>query len=73
MEIQADSRGAAERKATAAGMDVRHVEEIPEPILADSNTERPGKGKWIILLLILLGALGTAVYLFWDMVREAMR
>jgi hypothetical protein len=44
MEFEAESKGAAERKATQAGMSVRHVNEVTDPLggVGGAGGPRPG-------------------------------
>jgi hypothetical protein len=67
LEIAAESRGAAERKATSAGMTVNRVEAVEEDA-AEVETAAPtrssgSKLKWLIIALLLAG-LGAAAFLF---------
>lgn len=72
LEFEAESRGAAERKATQAGMNVHRVEDISdgEPVKAGitpggSMRSRGGNGLVkLVLGVIVLAAIGYALYRF---------
>ncbi len=79
LEFEAESRAAAERKATNAGMSVNRVEEISEGHVghaADPSTARrssgPGSVAKLIQILILL-AIIAAVFHFWPQIMHRIR
>jgi hypothetical protein len=63
LEFEADSKGAAERKASQSGMNVQRVEDLGEgPVVGAAPTsKRRGSGgagglKWVILIVLIAGA-----------------
>ena len=76
MEIDGNSRAAAERQATQAGVDVLHVEPV-----AEETEEQPAPrathrgefvseshpGRWIAVIVVI--ALAGALFIFWDRIR----
>jgi len=74
MEFEAESRGAAERKATQAGMIVRNVTDVSdgEPVHTDApRASRRGKGSSIPWgkLILLLVVLAVGYYFFGARIR----
>ena len=75
LELEAESKAAAERKATQSGMSVSRVVDISEgyPAYADSGrtTRRgPGHGAGKLLLFLILLAAAAAAYWFWPTIRH---
>lgn len=69
LEFEAESRAAAERKATQSGMSVHHVQDVtdgyPATAMDPGGARRRGKGgSGGVLILILLLAAAVAAYLF---------
>lgn len=66
LELEAASRGAAERKAQQAGMEVQRVEEIGATLGVPANEppRRSRAGRKILLLVIVLLVLGGAALFF---------
>lgn len=70
IEFEAESRGAAERKAIQTGMTVNRVEDITDgdPVKAGvtpGGSIRSGSGGGIIKKLILLAIVVAAAYILW--------
>jgi hypothetical protein len=74
LELEAESRAAAERKATQSGMSVNRVVDISDgyPAYADSPrpTRRGGGGAGRLLSLIVLAAIVVAIWHFWPQIRH---
>ena len=76
MELDANNRAIAERKASQAGMDVLHVEQMDEE--GQEQTQRvthrgefePERhlGRKILLFVILVGVV-AAVFMYWGRIR----
>jgi hypothetical protein len=75
LEFEADSKAAAERKATQAGMSVHHVadvtsghEEHAAPSARYRGPGRTGGGRtvWLVLLVIIVAAVA---WFFWPQIR----
>ena len=75
LEFEAESKGAAERKAAQSGMSVNRVEDITEGDLGHTGvvsgtSRRRAIGMHPILKLIILLAILAAMWFFvWPMVR----
>ena len=73
LEFEAESKAAAERKATQSGMSVTRVEDITDGYVAHALAPRPTRrrstagGKLIFLLLLIIFA--AALYHFWPQLR----
>jgi hypothetical protein len=70
-ELDALSRGEAERKAQQAGMDVRRIEEVGDAAgaVADPGpARRGGAGKKMVLFLLLLVVLAAVGFVFKDQI-----
>jgi hypothetical protein len=69
LELEAESKAAAERKATQSGMSVNRVVDVSDGYPAYSNEGRPGRrrsgGGGKLLFLLLLIAIAIAAYYFW--------
>jgi uncharacterized protein HemX len=76
LEFEAESKAAAERKATQSGMSVNRVEDITDGYPAHATEPRAGSrrggggGKLKFLLLLILIA-GAAWY-FWPQIRHVI-
>jgi hypothetical protein len=81
MELDANNRATAERKAFQAGMEVLHVEQVTEGDEAEHG-HRTGAhrgefpresrlGRRILLFVILAGA-AVALFMYWDRIRDAV-
>ena len=75
MEFEAESKAAAERKATQAGMSVHRVEDITDGHVA--HAMEPGQGRRraggtgrLATLLIILIILVVAAYFLWPYVQR---
>ena len=66
LEFEADSKGAAERKATQSGMEVHRVENLSEGTerADDAEAHRGGEGSFGLALRFLI-LVGIAVAAFW--------
>ena len=77
LELEADSKAAAERKARNAGMDVQHVHEIGADDGSGDAERRNHRGQddgsgsrlWL-KLLIVLAILAVAAYFAWPSIRS---
>ena len=85
MEFEAESKGAAERKATQAGMSVRHVNEVADlggsagagpgaaPDAAsparDYRPVRRSGGGGLIRLVLFVLIVAALVWFFWNRIR----
>jgi len=70
LEIEADSKAAAERKAAGSGMDVRHAEEMTDAFRTtstDRDHRSDGGGKIVIIVFILVAA--AVVYFLWPKLK----
>jgi hypothetical protein len=79
MEFEAGSKGSAERKATQAGMDVQHCEQLTDSPAEDAAPTKPrvshrgehepssNKGKLVAAVVGLLVA--AAVVMYWDSIK----
>lgn len=75
MEFEAESKAAAERKATQAGMSVNRVEDITDGYVAkayDAPLRRKKSGGigGLIKLLLILAIIAAAVYYLWARVQH---
>ena len=73
LEFEAESKAAAERKATQSGMSVTRVEDISDGYVAHATEPRAvrrggGGGKAKLLLLLVL--IAAAAWYFWPHVRQ---
>ena len=75
LEVEAESKAAAERKAMQSGMTVNRVEDITDGHASQvGSTNRRANGLHPVLKLILLVAiLAAACYLVWPYVRGAIQ
>ena len=72
LEIDAESKGAAERKATQAGMYVTKIESAGgEGVDYEtmSSSARPGMGRKLLIRLILLVIVLAALWFLWPRFR----
>ena len=79
MEFEAGSKGAAERKAASAGMEVHRCEQVTDAPDEDTGPTKPrvshrgehevtsNKGKIVAAAIGLL--LAAAVFMYWDSIR----
>ena len=77
MEFEAESKAAAERKATQAGMSVNRVEDITDGYVAKAHDPLPRKRKSggigsLLKLLIVLAILAAAAYFLWPRVQHLL-
>ncbi len=76
LEFEAESKAAAERKATTAGMSVTRVEDISDGHVAHASAPRAsrrgsgGGGKFFFLFLLI--ALAAAAWYFWPKLQHLM-
>ena len=74
LEFEAESKAAAERKATQTGMSVTRVEDISDGYVAHATAPRAarrrggGGGKATLFLLLVL--IAAALWYFWPHVRQ---
>lgn len=78
LEFEAESRAAAERKATTAGMSVNRVEEISDGHVAHASEPRhsrrsDGGSFRTVVRLIVLAAIAVAIWYFWPQIMHAIR
>src|SRR5579871_281798 len=77
LEFEAESKAAAERKATQSGMSVARVEDITDGYVAHAMEPRAGRrrgggrGKFKILLFVIV--IAAAAWYFWPHVRGMLR
>lgn len=73
LEFEAESKAAAERKATQAGMSVSRVIDVSDGYPAYSGEGRAGRrrsgGGGKLLLLLLLIVIAGAVWLYWPKIN----
>ena len=72
LEMEAESKAAAERRATQSGMSVNRVEDISNGYVAHATEprttrRRSGGGKFKLLLIVVV--LAAAAWYFWPHVR----
>jgi len=77
MEFEAESKAAAERKATQSGMSVNRVEDITDGYVAKAYDaplrKRKGGGVGgLIKLLFVLAILAAAAYFLWPRVQHML-
>ena len=74
MEFEAESKAAAERKATQAGMSVSRVEDITDGYVAKAHDPLPRKRKsgfgGLLKLIIFLAIVAAAAYFFWPRIQH---
>ena len=77
LEMEAESKAAAERKATQSGMSVNRVEDISDGYVAHATEPRTatrrrsgGGGKFALLVILVL--LAAAAYYFWSHLRPLL-
>ncbi len=77
LEMEAESKAAAERKATQSGMSVNRVEDISDGYVAHATEPRTatrrrsgGGGKFALLVILVL--LAAAAYYFWPHLRPLL-
>ena len=79
LEFEAESKAAAERKATRAGMSVHRVEDITDGHVAHALEPNPNRRRRaagvppIVKLIVLLAILACAYYFIWPSVRTMLR
>jgi hypothetical protein len=73
LEFEAESKAAAERKATQAGMSVSRVVDVSDGYPSYSGDGRPGRrrsgGGGKLFLLLLLIAIAAAGFYFWPRIN----
>jgi hypothetical protein len=76
MEFEAESKAAAERKATQAGMSVNRVEDITDGYVGKAHDPRPrkrhGGSGGLLRLLIVLAILAAAAYFLWPRIQHML-
>jgi hypothetical protein len=76
LEFEAESKAAAERKATQSGMSVTRVEDISDGYVAHASaprtSRRRGGGGGKLTLLILIIILAAAAWYFWPHIRPML-
>jgi hypothetical protein len=77
MEFEAESKAAAERKATQAGMSVNRVEDITDGYVAKAHEPRSSKRKGggiggLIKLILVLAILAVAAYYLWPKIQHML-
>jgi len=76
LEFEADSKGAAERKAQQSGMDVNHAELVDDGGEGPMETSARGMKRStgihpIIKLLVIVAIIAVAYYYVWPLIRGA--
>ena len=79
LEFEAESKGAAERKATQSGMNVNSVQDISDGDVEHAGVVGGGASKRkvtgmhpIMKLIILVAIVAIAWFVIWPMVRTRM-
>ena len=77
MEFEAESKAAAERKATQAGMSVNRVEDITDGYVGKAHDAPLRKRKsggmgGLIKLLVILVILAAAAYFLWPRIQHML-
>ena len=74
LEFEAESKAAAERKATQSGMSVARVEDISDGYVAHATepraVRRRGGGGGKVKLLVLLVLIAAAAWYFWPHLQQ---
>ncbi|HEY8747601.1 MAG TPA: hypothetical protein VIM11_06495 [Tepidisphaeraceae bacterium] len=75
LEFEAESKAAAERKATQSGMSVNRVEDITDGSVAHAmepraSGRRSGGGGGKLLLLVIVVVIAVAIWHFWPQVQR---
>ena len=80
LEFEAESKAAAERKATQAGMSVHRVEDVTDGHVPhaleprDTSRRRRRRGSGLITKLLILAAIVAVTYYFvWPVARPMVR
>jgi len=78
LEFEAESKAAAERKASQGGMSVHRVEDVTDGHVAHAmgpreNRRRPGGGSPLLKLVVLVALLAAAYHFAWPIVRGMLR
>lgn len=79
LDLQAESKAAAQRKANNAGMDVQHIQPIDDYSAGSANGHSShrgedfdsGGGLWI-KLAVIVAIMGVAGYFAWPMIRSLL-
>jgi hypothetical protein len=77
LEFEAESKAAAERKATQTGMSVNRVEDITDGAVAHAmeprtSRRRSGGGGRKVILLLLIVVAAIAIWHFWPQVQRIL-
>ena len=76
MEFEAESKAAAERKATQAGMSVNRVEDITDGYVAKAHEPLPRKRKsglgGLVKLVLFVAIVAAAAYYFWPKIQHLL-
>ena len=79
LELEAESKAAAERKATRAGMSVHHVTDVTDGHTGHTPGTNPAyrgpvksRGGGFIKLIVLFVILAAVAYFFWPTIRGMM-
>ena len=77
MEFEAESKAAAERKATQSGMSVNRVEDITDGYVAKAydaplRKRKSGGMGGLFKLVIVLAIIAAAAYFFWPQVQHIL-
>ena|SRR5687768_18273139 len=79
LEFEAESKAAAERKATQSGMSVHRVEDVTDGHVAHALEPNPNRRRRttgshpVLKLVVLLALVACAYYFGWPVVRGMMR
>jgi hypothetical protein len=79
LEFEAESKAAAERKATQAGMSVHHVTDVTDGHTGHTPSTNPGyrgpvktRSGGLVKLIVLLVIVAAIAYFFWPTIRGMM-
>ena len=76
LEFEAESKAAAERKATSAGMSVNRVEDVTDGYVAHAieprMTTRRGGGGGMFKFFLFLAVVAAAGWYFWPHLRHVI-
>jgi type II secretory pathway component PulF len=78
LQVEAESKAAAEKKAQGAGMDVLHVQDIAGGDAQSGQERRTHRGEYpkasgsLLKLLILLALIAAAAFFAWPKIRSLL-
>ena len=79
LEFEAESKAAAERKATQAGMSVNRVEDVTDGHVAHALDANPHRRRYVggvhpfVKLVVIVLIFAAAYYFLWPTVRTMLR